>query len=94
MSYGIEILHNILSHKEILEVWHHNTLFSQTLQFILIHIFQKLEGRHKTGRFSRKFGVKEQFTAMAFIQLAARRSLCVMGFATLRLWGFASITGG
>ena len=54
---------------------HHNTLFSQTLSFIPRHVFQKLEHRHKTGRSSRKFGFKEQFTAMAFIQLAARRSM-------------------
>jgi len=38
-------------------------------------IFQKLEAKHKTGRASRRFGFKEQFTAMAFIQLAARRSM-------------------
>ncbi len=53
---------------------HHNTLFSQTLQFIHRHVFQKLERRHKTGRFSRKFRFKGQYTAMAFIQLDARRS--------------------
>ena len=54
---------------------HHSTLFSQTLSLIPRHIFQKLAQRHKTGRSSRKFGFKEQFTVMAFIQLAARRSL-------------------
>lgn len=54
---------------------HHNTLFSQTLSLIPRHVFQKLELRHKTGRASRKFGFKEQFTVMAFIQLAARRSM-------------------
>lgn len=54
---------------------HHNTLFSQMLSLIPRHTFQKLEHRHKTGRSSRKFGFKEQFTAMAFIQLAARRSM-------------------
>ena len=54
---------------------HHNTLFSQTLSFIPRHVFQKLEHRHKTGRASRRFGFKEQFTVMAFIQLAARRSM-------------------
>jgi len=54
---------------------HHNTLFSQTLSLIPRHVFQKLENRHKTGRSSRKFGFKEQFTVMAFIQLAARRSM-------------------
>ena len=53
----------------------HSTLFSQTLSFIPRHIFQKLEHRHKTGRASRKFGFKEQFTTMAFIQLAGRRSM-------------------
>lgn len=68
-------LHNILPHKEILDLSHHNTLFSQTLSFIPRHVFQKLEHRHKTGRSSRKFGFKEQFTVMAFIQLAARRSM-------------------
>ena len=54
---------------------HHNTLFSQTLSLIPRHVFHKLEHRHKTGRSSRKFGFKEQFTVMAFIQLAARRSM-------------------
>ena len=54
---------------------HHNTLFSQTLSLIPGHVFQKLERRHKTGRSSRKFGFREQFTVMAFIQLAARRSM-------------------
>ena len=54
---------------------HHNTLFSQMLPLIPRHVFQKLEHRHKVGRASRKFGFKEQFTAMAFIQLAARRSM-------------------
>src|SRR5215469_4027355 len=54
---------------------HHNTLFSQTLSLIPRHVFQKLEAKHKTGRASRRFGFKEQFTVMAFIQLAARRSM-------------------
>ena len=54
---------------------HHNTLFAQTLSLIPRHVFQKLENRHKTGRSSRKFGFKEQFSVMAFIQLAARRSM-------------------
>lgn len=54
---------------------HHSTLFSQTLSLIPRHVFQKLERRHKTGRASRKFGFKEQFTVMAFLQLAARRSM-------------------
>jgi hypothetical protein len=64
-----------LPHKEILDLSYHTTLFSQTLSFIPIHVFQKLERRHKTGRSSRKFGFKEQFTVMAFIHLAARRSM-------------------
>ena len=54
---------------------HHTTLFSQTLSLIPRHIFQKLEHRHKTGRSSRRFGFKEQFTVMTFIQLAARRAM-------------------
>ena len=54
---------------------HHNTLFAQTLSLIPRHLLQKLEAKHKTGRASRKFGFKEQFTVMAFIQLAARRSM-------------------
>ncbi len=53
----------------------HNTHFSQTLQAISREVFQKLERRHKTGRSSRKFGFKEQFTNMAFIQLASRHSM-------------------
>jgi hypothetical protein len=69
------MLRNILPHKEILDLSHHNTLFSQTLSFIPRHVFQKLERKHKTGRTSRRFGFKEQFTVMAFIHLAARRSM-------------------
>ena len=62
--------------KKMIEITnHHNTLFSQTLSLIPRHVFQKLERRHKTGRSSRQFGFKEQFTVMAFIQLAARRSM-------------------
>ena len=53
---------------------HHNALF-QTLSLIPGHVFQKLEKRHKTGRASRKSEFKEQFTVMAFIQLAARRPM-------------------
>ena len=54
---------------------YHNNLLSQTLSPIPRHVFQKLQARHKTGRASRQFGFKEQFTVMAFIQLAARRSM-------------------
>jgi FOG: Transposase and inactivated derivatives len=71
----MKVLGNILPHKEISDLSHHNTLFSQTLSLIPRHVFQKLEQRHKTGRSSRRFGFKEQFTVMAFIQLAARRSM-------------------
>jgi hypothetical protein len=74
-NYATRILPKPLHSKEILNMSHHNTLFSQTLALIPRHIFQKLELRHKTGRTSRKFGFKEQFTAMAFLQLAARRSM-------------------
>lgn len=76
---------------------HHNTLFAQTLSLIPRHVFQKLENKHKTGRFSRKFGFKEQFTVMAFIQLAARRSmrdgLRCLSAAGSRLyhWGLKSV---
>ena len=75
MRCGIKSLRKTLPHKEILDMSHHNTLFSQMLSLIPRHVFQKLEHRHKVGRASRKFGFKEQFTAMAFIQLAARRSM-------------------
>jgi hypothetical protein len=71
----MDLLRNTPPQKEILDMAHHNTLFSQTLSLIPRHVFQKLEHRHKTGRSSRKFGFKEQFTVMAFIQLAARRSM-------------------
>jgi hypothetical protein len=71
----MKMLRKLLPHKGILDLSHHNTLFSQTLSLIPRHVFQKLESRHKTGRSSRRFGFKEQFTVMAFIQLAARRSL-------------------
>jgi len=74
-GYAMQILHNPLHTKEILNMAHHNTLFSQTLSLIPRHVFQKLEAKHKTGRNSRRFGFKEQFTVMAFIQLAARRSM-------------------
>ena len=70
-----DLLPNPLHSKEISNMSHHNTLLSQTLSLVPRHIFQKLEARHKTGRSSRKFGFKEQFTVMAFIQLAARRSM-------------------
>ena len=71
----MEMLHNVTPHKEISDLSHHTTLFSQTLSLIPRHVFQKLENRHKIGRASRGFGFKEQFTVMAFIQLAARRSM-------------------
>jgi hypothetical protein len=74
-GYATRSLHKPLHAKEILNMAHHNTLFSQILSLIPRHVFQKLEHRHKTGRSSRKFGFKEQFTVMAFIQLAARRSM-------------------
>jgi len=62
-------MHKIIHNKEILDLAHHNTLFSQALSFIPRPVFQKLEHKHKTGRSSRGFGFKEQFTVMAFIQL-------------------------
>lgn len=71
---------------------HTTTLFSQMLSLIPRHVFQKLEARHKVGRSSRKFGFKEQFTAMAFIQLATRRSmrdgLRVLNAARKKLYHF------
>jgi hypothetical protein len=73
--YATNELHKTLQLKEILNISHRSTLFSQILSFIPRHIFQKLEHRHKAGRASRKFGFKEQFTVMAFLQLAARRSM-------------------
>jgi hypothetical protein len=73
--YATKKLPKPLQFKEILNMAHVTTLFSQTLSMIPRHVFQKLEERYKTGRSSRKFGFKEQFTVMAFIQLAARRSM-------------------
>ena len=73
--YATNKLLKPLQLKEILNMSHTTTLFSQALSLIPRHVFQKLEARHKTGRFSRQFGFKEQFTVMAFIQLAARRSM-------------------
>ena len=76
---------------------HHNTLFSQILSLIPGHVFQSLERRHKTGRGSRQFGFKEQFTVMTFIQLAARRSLrdglrCLSAVGSrLYHWGLRSV---
>jgi hypothetical protein len=70
-----KMLSNTYKLKEIFNMSNHSTLLSQILSFIPRSIFQKLEHRHKTGRASRKCGFKEQFTVMAFIQLAARRSM-------------------
>ena len=67
------------------------------LSLIPGHVFQKLEHRHKTGRLSCKFGFREQFTVMAFIRLAARRSmrdgLRCPGAAGTRLyhWGLKNV---
>ncbi|MDR2489205.1 MAG: DUF4372 domain-containing protein [Desulfovibrio sp.] len=52
---------------------------------------------NKTGRSSRKFGFKEQFTVMACIQLAARRSMrdglrCLAATGNrLYHWGMKSV---
>lgn len=73
--YATKKLAKPLQPKEILNMAYTTTLFSQMLSQIPRHVFQKIEARHKTGRASRKFGFKEQFTVMAFIQLAARRSM-------------------
>jgi hypothetical protein len=73
--YATKELPKPLQLKEILNMAHTTTLFSQMLSQIPRHVFQKLEARHKIGRASRQFGFKEQFTVMAFIQLAARRSM-------------------
>lgn len=76
---------------------HHNTLFAQTLSLIPRHVFQKLEIRHKTGRSTRRFGFKEQFTVMAFIHLSARRSMrdgvrCLASLGRrLYHWGLKSV---
>ncbi len=68
------VLHNIPTQKEILDVVYHNTLFYQTLSLISGHVFQKLEHRRNTGPSLCVFGFKNQFTAVAFMRLAARRS--------------------
>ena len=89
---AIKKVANPLQLKEILNMSHTATLFSQTLSLIPRHVFQKLDARHKVGRSSRKFGFKEQFTAMAFIQLATRRSmrdgLRVLNAARKKLYHF------
>lgn len=54
---------------------HHNTICSQLLSWIPGHVFQKLERKHSRGRSPRKLGFKQHFFIMAFIHLAARRSL-------------------
>lgn len=54
---------------------HVTTPFGEILHLIPRHVFQKLEKRHACGRKSRKFGFREQFTVMAFVMLAASRSL-------------------
>jgi len=68
-------LHNPIQYKEILDLAHHNTLFSQLLSLIPGHVFKTLEDKHQCGRSSRCFGFKQQFLVMAFIHLAARASL-------------------
>ncbi len=54
---------------------HATTPFSEILQLIPRHVFQKLEKRYACGRSTRKFGFKEQFSFMAFFMLAASRSM-------------------
>ena len=54
---------------------HVTTPFNEILHLIPRHVFQKLERRHACGRKSRQFGFREQFTVMAFVMLAASRSL-------------------
>ena len=68
-------LHKPMTQKEILDLAHHNTLFSQLLSLIPGHVFKSLESKHQYGRSSRCFGYKQQFLVMAFIHLAARTSL-------------------
>jgi len=65
----MNMLRKPMTQKEILDLAHHNTLFSQIISLIPGHVFQSLERRHKTGRCSRQFGFKEQITIMAFIQV-------------------------
>jgi hypothetical protein len=64
-----------MTQKEILDLAHHNTLFSQLLSLIPGHVFKSLQDKHNCGRSSRRFGFKQQFAVMAFIHLAARTSL-------------------
>jgi len=56
-------------------VAHHNTICSQLLSWIPGHVFQKLDRKYSYGRTPRKLGFKQHFFIMAFIHLAARRSL-------------------
>ena len=54
---------------------HHNTICSQLLSWIPGHVFQRLDRKYSYGRTPRKLGFKQHFFIMAFIHLAARRSL-------------------
>ena len=71
----MEMLHNAMPDKEILDLSHNTRLFSQALSLILGHVFQKLEKQRKTGRLSRAFGFKERFTVMAFVQRMLSRAI-------------------
>ena len=78
---------------EILDMSHVTTPFSEMLHLIPRHVFQKLERRHACDRKSRQFGFREQFTVMAFVMLAASRSLRD-ALVSLKAQGKRLYTGG
>lgn len=51
------------------------TLFAELQRLIPGHVFTKLERKHKTGRASRQFGFREQFTVIAFFMLSSCNSM-------------------
>ena len=54
---------------------HHNTVFSQLLNFVSRHEFEALARQHHTGQKLRKMSRWSQFIALSLAQLAGRSSL-------------------
>ena len=77
---------------------HRMILFAELQRLIPGHVFEKLERKHKSGRASRKFGFKEQFTVIAFFMLSAcntvREGIRNLYSITDRLyhWGLKKVT--
>ena len=64
-----------LQPREVLDMAHANTILHQVLSLISRPEFDALAKEHSTGRRSRVFSRWTQFTCLAFIHLAGRRSM-------------------